>query len=66
MFMKNKLRELRARFKMTQEDAAAKVGKSRAVVANSLRLLKLAPDIQTFVRDGRLSVGQKLFIPDAK
>ncbi len=49
--------QLISQFKMTQEDAAAKVGKSRAVVANSLRLLKLAPDIQTFVRDGRLSVG---------
>src|SRR5690606_5556701 len=35
----------------------AKVGKSRAVVANALRLLKLAPDIQAHVRDGRISVG---------
>ena len=44
-------------FKMTQEEAADKVGKSRAVVANVLRLLKLAPEIQGFLRDGRLSVG---------
>src|SRR6185503_9116182 len=28
----------------------------RAVVANALRLLKLAPDLQVYVRDGRLSV----------
>ena len=28
-----------------------------AVVANALRLLKLAPEIQAYVRDGRLSVG---------
>jgi len=44
-------------FQLTQEDAAAKVGRSRAVVANALRLLKLAPEIQAYVRDGRLSVG---------
>jgi ParB family chromosome partitioning protein len=33
------------------------VGKSRAVVANALRLLKLTPELQAYVRDGRLSVG---------
>ncbi len=44
-------------FHLTQEDVAAKVGKSRAVVANSLRLLKLSPEIQGYLRDGRLSVG---------
>jgi ParB family chromosome partitioning protein len=36
---------------------AVKVGKSRAAVANSLRLLKLAPVLQSYVREGRLSVG---------
>ncbi len=49
--------QLVSQFQMTQEEAAAKVGKSRAVVANALRLLKLAPDLQAHVRDGRLSVG---------
>ena len=44
-------------FKLRQEDAAAKVGKSRVTVANALRLLKLAPEIQVYVRDNRLSVG---------
>ena len=44
-------------FALTQEEVATKVGKSRAVVANALRLLKLAPDIQGYLRDGRLSVG---------
>ena len=44
-------------FQLKQEEAAAKVGKSRAVVANALRSLKLAPDLQGYVRDGRLSVG---------
>jgi ParB family transcriptional regulator, chromosome partitioning protein len=49
--------QLIEQFGLTQEDAASKVGKSRAVVANALRLLKLAPDVQVHVRDGRLSVG---------
>jgi ParB family chromosome partitioning protein len=49
--------QLIAQFDMKQEEVAAKVGKSRAVVANSLRLLKLAPTIQTLIRESRLSVG---------
>ena len=49
--------ELISAFQLRQEDVAVKVGKSRAVVANSLRLLKLPPDVQAYVRDGRLSVG---------
>ena len=49
--------ELMSRFQMTQEEVATKVGKSRAVVANSLRLLKLPTVLQGYIRDGRLSVG---------
>jgi ParB family transcriptional regulator, chromosome partitioning protein len=49
--------QLVAQFQLTQEDVATRVGKSRAVVANALRLLKLAAEIQGFIRDGRLSVG---------
>jgi ParB family chromosome partitioning protein len=49
--------ELVERFNLRQEDVATRVGKSRAVVANALRLLKLPPDVQGFVRDGRISVG---------
>ena len=49
--------QLIEQFQLRQEEAAAKVGKSRAVVANALRLLKLAPDLQVYVREGRLSVG---------
>jgi ParB family transcriptional regulator, chromosome partitioning protein len=44
-------------FQLTQEEAAVRVGKGRVVVANALRLLKLAPEVQAFVREGRLSVG---------
>jgi ParB family chromosome partitioning protein len=49
--------QLIEQFQLKQEEVAAKVGKSRAVVANSLRLLKLIPSIQDAVRDGLLSVG---------
>jgi len=49
--------ELLGQFQLTQEEVAVKVGKSRAVVANSLRLLKLPPIVQSYLRDGRISVG---------
>lgn len=49
--------QLIERFRLTQEEVAHRVGKSRASVANALRLLKLAPDVRAHVRDGRLSVG---------
>jgi ParB family chromosome partitioning protein len=49
--------QLIGQFQLTQDQAAIKVGKSRAVVANALRLLKLAPELQDYVRHGRLSVG---------
>lgn len=49
--------QLIEQFQLRQEDVATKVGKSRAVVTNALRILKLPPEIQNQVRDGRLSVG---------
>ncbi len=49
--------QLIEQFQLKQEEVATKVGKSRAVVANALRLLKLAPAIQELIRDGLLSVG---------
>ncbi len=49
--------QLIEQFQITQETAAAKVGRSRAVVANALRLLKLAPELQAYLRHGLLSVG---------
>lgn len=49
--------QLIGQFQLKQEEVATKVGKSRAVVANALRLLKLAPAIQGYIREGRLSVG---------
>jgi ParB family chromosome partitioning protein len=44
-------------FGMRQEDIAQKVGRSRAAVANSMRLLDLHEQVQTWVTQGLLSVG---------
>jgi ParB family chromosome partitioning protein len=49
--------QLIEQFQLTQEEVALKVGKSRAVVANALRLLKLPLAVQSYLREGRLSVG---------
>jgi ParB family chromosome partitioning protein len=49
--------QLSNQFDLTQEEISAKVGKSRAVVANALRLLKLPATVQDFVRQGQLSTG---------
>jgi ParB family chromosome partitioning protein len=49
--------QLISQFQLTQEEVAVKVGKSRTVVANALRLLKLPTALQGYIRDGRLSVG---------
>lgn len=50
-------RRLAEEFKLRQEDIAAKVGKSRAAVANTMRLLDLANEVQGHLVRGRLSVG---------
>ena len=44
-------------FSMTHEQVATTVGKSRAAVSNTLRLLQLPPSIQRALREGRLSMG---------
>lgn len=44
-------------FTLKQEEIAARVGKSRASVANGMRLLDLHADIQMLVAQARLSVG---------
>ena len=44
-------------FDLTQETAAERVGKGRASVANTLRLLSLDAEIQGYIGKGLLSVG---------
>ena len=50
-------RQLIEEFGFTQDDVATRVGKARSTVANTLRLLDLAPGVQTAVADGRLTEG---------
>lgn len=44
-------------FGLTQEETAQKVSRSRTAVTNSLRLLKLSPEVQELVISGSLSMG---------
>ena len=48
---------LAGEFGMRQEDIAQKVGRSRAAVANSMRLLDLHQQVQAWLTQGLLSVG---------
>jgi ParB family chromosome partitioning protein len=48
---------LAGRFKLKQSDIAKRVGKERATVANSLRLLNLPPEIQDGLSEGKISPG---------
>ncbi len=44
-------------YNLKQEEVADAVGKSRSYVANTLRLLKLNPDVQNLILEGKLSGG---------
>jgi ParB family chromosome partitioning protein len=48
---------LASEFGMRQEDVALKVGRSRAAVANAMRLLDLHPQVQIWLAQDLLSVG---------
>ncbi|MBI3536598.1 MAG: ParB/RepB/Spo0J family partition protein [Chloroflexi bacterium] len=53
----NAYRQMLDDFNLTQEQVAAKVGKDRATVANSLRLLKLPEEFQFAIARGDISEG---------
>jgi ParB family chromosome partitioning protein len=53
----NAYRRLADEFSLKQEDIAQRVGKSRSVVANSIRLLDLHSQVQSYLVQGRLTVG---------
>lgn len=50
-------RQLIDEFGLTQERVAERVGKARATVANTLRLLELHADVQAAIGDGRITEG---------
>ncbi|MBD3855000.1 MAG: ParB/RepB/Spo0J family partition protein [Acidobacteria bacterium] len=49
--------QLRAGLGLSQQEIANRVGMDRSTVANSLRLLKLPPEVQEMVERGELSAG---------
>ncbi|MGL6252292.1 MAG: ParB/RepB/Spo0J family partition protein, partial [Billgrantia desiderata] len=63
------LKRLIDEFELTQQQVADAVGKSRAQVANLLRLLALDPEVQTLLERGDLDMGHAralLVLPAAK
>ena len=50
-------RQLIEEFGFSQDDLATRIGRARSTVANTLRLLDLAPGVQAAVADGRLTEG---------
>jgi ParB family chromosome partitioning protein len=44
-------------FHLTHDEVAARMGKSRATITNTLRLFQLPPSVQRLVADGKLSAG---------
>jgi ParB family chromosome partitioning protein len=53
----NAFKRLIDEFKLTQQELAEVTGKSRALVANTIRLLKLNPEIQKNISEGKISFG---------
>ncbi len=50
-------KKLAEAFSLSQEEIAAKVGKNRATVANSIRLLNLDKRVQNFLYENKLTTG---------
>src|SRR5215467_6623266 len=44
-------------FGLTQEEVSQAVGKNRATIANMLRLLRLPPEVQQWLRENKLTTG---------
>lgn len=51
------MKQLMLEYKLTQDELAERIGKSRPAVANTLRLLNLSPDVMSLVAEGKLSAG---------
>jgi len=53
----NAFKRLIDEFNLTQQELAEATGKSRALVTNTIRLLKLNPEIQKNISEGKISFG---------
>ncbi len=60
------IRFLMQQHDLTQEEVSQRLGKSRPVIANALRLLNLPEDVQKFVREGELSSGHARAVAGVK
>ena len=45
------------RYKLTQEEASARIGRSRPAIANALRLLNLPEEVRDLAKEGKISAG---------
>ena len=62
------LKSMTEKYGFTQEQVSVSLGRSRTYIANSIRLLKLPPEIQEYVSSGQMSAahGRTIInIPDA-
>ena len=50
-------KKLMDHFHLTQEEISRKVGKDRTTIANTIRLLRLPPEIRQSLAEGRISMG---------
>ncbi len=53
----NAMKQLMDEYRLTQEELAERIGKSRPAVTNTLRLLSLTPEVISMVAAGKLSAG---------
>lgn len=51
------MKQLMIDYKLTQDELAERIGKSRPAIANTLRLLNLCPEVTSLVAEGKLSAG---------
>lgn len=51
------MKQLMVEYKLTQDELAERIGKSRPAIANTLRLLSLTPEVMQLVSEGKLSAG---------
>lgn len=51
------MKQLMVDYKLTQDELAERIGKSRPAIANTLRLLTLTPEVIMMVSEGKLSAG---------
>ena len=50
-------KRLMDQFHLTQEEVSKKVGKDRTTIANTIRLLKLPPEVKQSLAEGKISMG---------